>query len=378
MNTYTQVIFVAAFIFILSFFVLQKKMFAQTSYFLVKGKVIDKNTAAPLAGASVFAQNTTLGEATDSDGNFSLWLPKGGYSLVTTFTGYETEILRINSSSPNDSLIFELTPELTSLETVTISISNEVKDGWEQYGTFFTNHFIGQTDFSKLCFIKNPEALHFYFYKKRNTLKVLAKEPLIVDNYALGYTLKFAIDSFTNNYNSQTNLFIGYPLFTEMKGTPDQERMWEANRALAYKGSLLQFMRSLYSQSLEENGFEIQFIVNNNGEDYPIKLGNVYGAFNYKKDDSTKTVEFFPNQSKVALIYRSASPEKSYLEIDTTANKHFQISTLIFPKGEKFFIDENGYFYDQEDLITNGYLGFKRIGDMLPYNYNYTSEEEQQ
>ena len=56
----------------------------------------------------------------------------------------------------------------------------------------------------------------------------------------------------------------------------------------------------------------------------------------------------------------------------------FQISTLIFPKGEKFFIDENGYFYDQEDLITNGYLGFKRIGDMLPYNYNYTSEEEQQ
>lgn len=377
-NSYIQVIFVAAFIFILSFFVLPKRISAQTSYYLVKGKVVDKNTAAPLAGASVFAQNTTIGEATDAEGNFSIWLPQGGYSLITTFTGYETGTIRVNGSTQNDSLVFELNPEVTSLETVTISISNEVKDGWQQYGTFFTNNFIGQTNFSKLCFIKNPEVLHFYFYKKRNALKVLAKEPLIVDNFALGYTLKFAIDSFTNNYNSQTNLFIGYPLFTEMKGTPDQEKMWETNRAAAYKGSLLQFMRSLYSQTLEENGFEIQFIVNNNGEDYPIKLGNVYGALNYEKDDSTKTVEFYPNQSEVALIYRNAHPEKSYTEMDTTANKSYQISTLIFPKGEKFFIDENGYFYDQEDLITNGYLGFKKIGDMLPYNYNYKQEEDQQ
>jgi hypothetical protein len=378
MNSNIQVIFVAAFIFILSFFVLQKRIFAQTSYYLVKGKVIDKNTSAPLAGASVFAQNTTIGEATDSSGSFSLWLPRGGYSLVTTFTGYETQTIRINGSSENDTLLFELNPELKSLETVTISISNEVKDGWEQYGNFFTNHFIGQTNFSKFCFIRNPDVLHFYFYKKRNALKVLAKEPLVVDNFALGYTLKFAIDSFTNNYNSQTNLFIGYPLFTEMKGTPAQQKMWEANRQTAYKGSMLHFMRSLYSQSLEENGFEIQFIVSNNCEDYPIKLGNVYGALNYKMDDSTKTVEFFPNQSNVALIYKNAAPEKSYTEMDTTANKKFQISTLIFPKGEKFFIDENGYFYDQEDLVTNGYLGFKKIGDMLPYNYNYNQEAEEE
>ncbi len=376
MNSNTQILFVAIFIFILSYFVIPNRLFAQTSYFLVKGKVVDKTTQAPLAGASVFAQNTTIGEATDTSGNFSIWLPKGGYSLATTFTGYQTETIRVNSSSENDSLLFELDPEIKSLETVTISISNEVKDGWEKYGTFFTNNFIGQTNFSKLCFIKNPEALHFYFNQKRNSLKVLAKEPLVVDNFALGYTLKFAIDSFTNNYNSGTNLFIGYPLFNEMKGTPDQQKMWEANRAIAYKGSLLQFMRSLYSATLEENGFEIQFIVNTNGEDYTIKLGNVYGALNYKKDDSTKTVEFYPNQSEVALIYKNAHPEKSYTDIDSTAKKNFQLSTLIFPKGEKFYIDENGYFYEQEDLVTNGYLGFKKIGDMLPYDYK--PQEEQQ
>jgi len=133
-------------------------------------------------------------------------------------------------------------------------------------------------------------------------------------------------------------------------------------------------MRSLYSKTLEDNGFEIQFIVNNNGEDYPIKPGDVYGALNYKKDDSTNTVEFYPNQNRVALIY-NGYPEKAYTEIDTSANKNFQLSTLIFPGNEKFFIDENGYFYDQEDLITNGYLGFRKIGDMLPYNYQLKEEE---
>lgn len=374
MNTTSQIIFVAVFIFILSFLLISYKLPAQSTYFLVKGKVVDKNTGAPLAGASVFAQNTTIGEATDANGNFSIRLPNGGYSLISTFTGYETESIRVTASSENDSLLFELNPEAKSLEAVTISISNEVPDGWEKYGNFFTDHFIGQTQFSRLCFIKNPEVLHFYFNKKRNSLKVMAKEPLVINNFALGYTLKFAIDSFINNYNSGTDLFIGYPLFEEMKGTSEQQKMWAANRATAYKGSLLQFMRSLYSRTLQEDGYEIQFIVNNNGEESSLHIADVYAALNYQKDDSTHVVQFYPNQSDVAVIYKNAPPEKSYIENDSTAKKNFQLSTLIFPKGEKFFIEQNGYFYEQEDLITNGYLGFKKMGDMLPYDYQPKEE----
>jgi len=369
MNTNSQILFVVIFILIISFLLAPFELVAQTTYFLVKGKVVDKNTKTPLAGASVFAQNTTIGVASDNEGNFSIRLPEGGYSIVTTFTGYESETVRVNSSTQNDSLLFELNPEEKSLEAVTISITNEVKDGWEKYGPFFIDNFIGQTNFAKKCVIKNPEVLHFYFSKKRNRLKVLAQEALIVENFSLGYTLKFAIDSFTNDYDTKTNLFIGYPLFEEMQGTIEQRETWSRNRAIAYKGSLLQFMRSLYQRSLEEDGFELQFIVNNNGEDYPIRIGNLYGALNYQKEDSTQTVEFFPNQSKVAVIYKNAIPEKNYFDMDSAAKKSFQLSTLIFPKGESFFIDRNGYFYNQEDLVTNGYLGFKKIGDMLPYDY---------
>ncbi|MEO5648523.1 MAG: carboxypeptidase-like regulatory domain-containing protein [Ginsengibacter sp.] len=358
--------FLLIFIFCLTMFTMQ----AQTSAYFIKGKVIDKNTKAPLQGASVFAQNTTLGEATDESGNFNLRLPEGGYSLAVTFTGYETESIRVNrASSQQEEVVFELSPLTKSLEEISIVISNEVKDGWQKYGEFFTENFIGQTKFAKQCVIKNPEVLHFYFSKKRNRLKVAAEEPLIVDNFALGYTIKFAIDSFTNEYNTHTNLFVGYPLFEEMTGTPEQHETWEDNRFIAYNGSMLHFMRSLYGRTLQEDGFELQFIVKHNNEEIPIPLANLYGALNYVKDDSTHTVEFHPNQSEIAVIYNDEKPEQAYLDLDSSAKKDFQLSTLTFAKGESVIIEQNGYYYDQEDIITNGYLAFKKIGDMLPYDY---------
>jgi hypothetical protein len=357
-------------LFTFCFLLINGRLFSQANYYVVKGKVIDKNTKSPLQGASVFAQNTTFGEVSKEDGSFNLMIPNGGYSLVVTFTGYGTETIRIsNTSSQNDSLVFELSPKEKSLEEVSVAISSEVKDGWQKYGGFFTQNFIGQSKFAKQCVIKNPEVLHFYFSKKRNRLKVLAAEPLTVDNFALGYTLKFAIDSFTNEYNTNTNLFIGYPRFEEMQGTPEQQQEWAANRTIAYKGSMLQFMRSLYNQTLKNDGFELQFIIKNNNEEIPIPLENLYGALNYDKDDSTNTVEFGPNQNEVALIYKDAKPEQAYLDTDPSIKKDFQLSTLLFAPGESIIIEQNGYYYDQTDITTNGYLGFKKIGDMLPYDY---------
>lgn len=368
-NSAIKKIFVSIFLLAISFLFTSNSIFCQESYYTVKGKVIDKTTRSPLQGASVFAQNTTFGEATNSDGNFIIKLPNGGYSLVVSFTGYEKQTIRIsNASSQNDSLVFELNPEIKSLEEVSVVISNEVKDGWQKYGTFFTQNFIGQSDFAKQCVIKNPEVLHFYFYKKKNRLKVLAKEPLLVDNFALGYTLKFAIDSFTNEYNTNTNLFIGYPLFEEMQGTPEQQQQWAKNRSSVYKGSMLQFMRSLYNRTLDEDKFELQFIVKNNDQETPILLKNLYGALNYAKDDSTNTVEFKPNQNEVAIIYKE-KPEQAYNDLDPTSKKDFQLSTLTFAPDESIVIEQNGYYYDQTDITTNGYLAFKKIGDMLPYDY---------
>ena len=57
--------------------------FSQANY-NISGKIIDAATKLPLQGASVFAENTTIGTATNTEGFFHLQLPNGGYSIVVT------------------------------------------------------------------------------------------------------------------------------------------------------------------------------------------------------------------------------------------------------------------------------------------------------
>ena len=146
----------------------------------------------------------------------------------------------------DNDIAIEMKQQVKSMEEVAIKSSNELKDGLERYGGFFTENFIGKTTNSTQCVIKNKEALKFYFSKKRNRLKVLASEPLVVENTALGYRIKYTLDSFTHDYNTLVSAFTGYPLFEEMQPVDaTQSAVWNANRITAYKGSILHFMRSI-------------------------------------------------------------------------------------------------------------------------------------
>lgn len=345
--------------------------FSQATNFLVTGKVINAETKQPLLGASVFAENTTLGTATDAEGNFKLWLPNGGYELVVTFTGFNTETKRINTSDANNATIsFELKQKEKEMQAVSIVASNEVKDGLEKYGSFFMDQFIGKTTNSAGCTIKNKEVLKFYFSKKRNRLKVMASEPVIIENKALGYNIKYALDSFTHEYATQVSLYTGNPLFEEMTTTdPAQQAKWKKAREEAYKGSVLHFMRSVYNQKLKEEGFEIQYVVDFKGHDTAVKLKNVYAALNYQKTDSLQAVEIKPNQNRVGVIYTKEKPAAAYLNENEKEPTDFQFSILTFLPGHSITIEQNGYYFEQNDLTTSEYWTWERIADQVPYDY---------
>jgi len=154
---------------LINIILLSVSAFTQSVTYKISGKVIDAVTKTPMQGASVFAQNTTTGTATDINGNFTLPLPNGGYDLVITFTGYQTVSRRITTIDAEDkNIIIEVKQKENEMEDVVVKASNEVKDGWEKYGEFFLDNFIGKTGNSKGCTITNKEVLKFYFYKRRN------------------------------------------------------------------------------------------------------------------------------------------------------------------------------------------------------------------
>lgn len=334
------------------------------SQFAVSGTVVDSASKEPLQGASVFCQNTTSGTITNKEGKFSLQLKSGGYELIISFTGYETKQIRI-SSSDNSPLQIEMAKEEKAMEAVVIRSSNEVKDGWDKYGKFFLENFIGSTPNASQCALQNPEAVHFYYYKKSEKLKVLATEPIVVVNKALGYNLRYQLDSFMYYYKTQISSYRGYCFFSEIEGSFQEQKNWSDNRKKTYYGSKLHFMRAYYDSTLKEDGFEVALLDENNKTRFnPIQ--NPYDTSYYGVYDSTFESEvFYPR--KISVTYRK-KPEVEYLQkFKMPKNVATQISYIDLL--DAIVIKENGYFYDQKDWVNQGYWSWKNLADLLPYDY---------
>lgn len=339
------------------------------SYFYIKGKVIDDSTKLPMEGASVLCQNTTMGTISNKEGEFRMELPAGGHNLVISYTGYESESIRISSSQDNSNeLSVSLKKKEKKMEEVVIQATTEVKDGWNKYGKQFGDYFIGSTPFAKLCSIENPEVLTFYFSKKKNRLKVKAEQPVVIVNYALGYKIQYQLDSFIYDYATKFSAYAGVAFYTELDSTAEQKKIWIANREKAYNGSRLHFMRCYYDSTLKENGFALEQIETDSttGKTKMSLLENPYDSSVYSLVDSVdKEINLF---GKYRLVYSLEPMEKDYL----IANKYpitatDQISTLEFLNG--FVITENGFFYNQTEVINSGYWAWKNLADQLPYDY---------
>src|SRR5687768_15265151 len=85
----------------------------------ISGKVLDADSKLPLEGASVFAQNTTRGTVTDKDGAFRLYLDKGGYELVISFTSYTSRNINVQGTETSEMTI-ELQKADNSMSEVVI------------------------------------------------------------------------------------------------------------------------------------------------------------------------------------------------------------------------------------------------------------------
>jgi hypothetical protein len=339
---------------------------AAHSQLTISGVVLDSATREPLSLASVYLQNTTVGTATNKQGEFSLEYKSGGYDLVISYTGYQTQTVRI-ASNEIKRLEVLLAKEEKNLGEVIIKASNEVADGWEKYGDFFFKNFIGATPNASQCTILNKEVLKFYFFKRSNKLKVLATEPIQVSNKALGYNLRYQLDSFVYYYNTDINSYRGFCLYSQMDGTDAEKKTWGLNRLKAYNGSKLQFMRSYYDSTLAEDGWLISMLDSTDKTKFN-KINDPYDTVYYAGlTDSTQQIEiWYPR--KLSIAYTKGRPENEYLKKNKLPmNVGLQVSYVDLLDG--IAIKENGYYYDQKDWINQGYWSWKNLADQLPYDY---------
>lgn len=340
-------------------------VFAANAQFSVSGKILDAESKEPLSGASVYCQNTTVGTTTNKQGEFSLQLKSGGYELIVSYTGYQTRQIQISHSDLNLADI-ELAREEKSMEEVIIKSDNALKDGWERYGDFFTDQFIGTTPNAQKTVFLNPEVLKFYLLKKSNKLRVLATEPLQIENSALGYNLRYQLDSFLFDYNTNISTYSGFCLYSEMDGPDSLKRVWANAREKAYYGSKLHFIRSYYDSTLLEEGFTIDLLDEDETNKFS-RITNPYDTTYYGALDSTLQIEiWYPR--KFSVTYTKQKPELEYLkQFKLPKNVATQISYIDIRNS--IAIKENGYYYNQNDWVNQGYWSWKNVADQLPLDY---------
>ena len=89
----------------------------------IAGKIVDAKNADVLIGVSVFIENTTVGCASDIDGNFVITgLNEGKYNVVFKYIGYQQKIERdvVVESGKATSLNISMKEEQVNLTEVVV------------------------------------------------------------------------------------------------------------------------------------------------------------------------------------------------------------------------------------------------------------------
>ena len=372
------------------FFVRSQGVLAQPPGNTLTGSVKDSATGKSLAGISVFLNSTSKGTVTRADGTFVLpGIPPGRYQMIVSAIGYETIVIEISSRSLPPPLKIALRVKASELEAVTVE--PYLKDGWQRYGKFFLDNFIGTTDNASSCSIKNRKVLRFHFYPKSKRLSVTATDPLIIENKALGYDLEYRLERFVCDYSTNIVSYFGYPLFREMTADFSSIQLkWEARRRLAYLGSLMHFMRTLYKDQLRQEGFIVEHEINVPNVEKQ-RVTAIYRP-NITKTDSIpidtlhhywevlRQPDFFIQKVRSYDGLLTIHPDQTrslFFTGDCTiifGNGHlgiaYQQSELRLMDLQPIEIGENGSYYPSQEVLTLGnWSKTETIANLLPRDF---------
>jgi len=338
---------------------LQFNAYAQSTY-EVTGTV--KNAKGEkMPGATVFMAGSEKITSTNSDGDFRFSVVSpGNYQLVINTLGYESLKQSVTVNNKDETVTVTLSEKHIMLDEVIIGD----KKALARHLKTFTKYFIGDNENGKACTIVNPQILEFSTVK--NILKATTSDFLIIDNNNLGYRVKYLLKSFTYDSKKEITLYDGDCIFEHLKGTPEQEAIWDVNRRKAYDGSLMHYLRSIYTNTTRKEGFLIYKIVSPYTpfviESLPIPSEQII-----KRPDSNFMV--FKLSMRFYVLYDKKKAEKIYrpdfvrnITIDdmTGTGSVFMIDSPI---------DRRGNYGDYKKILIQGFWGRKRIGDQLPLEY---------
>ncbi len=319
---------------------------------IVKGYVVDDSTGAPIALANVFVVSSKIGTATDREGRFELTnVPLGALDIVASIVGYVPAIKNVRlADSTAVRVVFRLKPRAVQMPSVEVVEKDPAE--WRRQLKKFSEAFFGSTTNASSCRILNPEVLDFTVDQETNELRVTAREPLKVENKALGYRFQcvFMYSAVSSN-EFQFTASVG---FEGLKPRDDKEaKEWEGRRREAYYGSKRHFLQSLIRKQSKKEGFFANLLGTSRHQEAlrrPIGLE--------VDPDTLISPSDSPFEKKISFI--------GFLQVLYFRGGVLNISLLEL-QGPIAVIYTNGL--NPLGIWTHGYWSLQRAAEMLPIDY---------
>ena len=373
------------------------------------GVALDSVTHEPLAFASVFMANTTMGVTTNDKGEFEFAkVPRGTYDVVGSYVGYRLGKQTVTMEAAPLKITLNLAPTGNQLGEVVVKPEPNKPEQYRE----FSELFLGGSTFSEQCHISNPDDVRVMLDDSTQELSARTKEFLQIDNNALGYRLKYYGLYFSFDKEAQSITYYGQPVFEEMKPRDEaQRRLWAANRLTAYTGSLMHFLRSVYTNRLAAGSFIAQQIKITPNPRYErdqqqrtaLLAAGAAGAYSPAEQDSLRrwsrevpevatlypeprlidSIRYVKPNGRVYLRYTGQlqvahfgeAPDPRFKERMGTlgySRTPFpplrQVSRLQLVDTEAE-IQADGSVRNPLAVAVGGYWGFEKIGEFLPYDY---------
>lgn len=347
---------------------------AQTG--VVSGTVTDVQTRAPLPFISVYLSNTSFATQTDTLGKFRLTnIPTGKYSLVTSMIGYQTVYQTISiGNKPIEPLTIKMQVAENVLTEVSVKGKRDKK--WVNQLMVFEDEFLGNGSFRKQCKIMNSWVLEF-IEPNNEALSATASQPLQIENKALGYKVYYDLRKFeitATQFNLQ-----GFVRFQELGyDNLKQLQQYETNRNAAFVGSERHFLKSLAMHQLKQQGFAVynvndKYVGNGKASHLNQQLGKRLLPFS----DSLLVLPTL-NADIVAITLPKEIEILNTNEVSyqtTYQDAPYPVSWLTLLK-DRVECTKEGVLLNPSQSIWAGDIAKRRIATMLPTNYLYTQQTD--
>ncbi|MDR2233302.1 MAG: carboxypeptidase-like regulatory domain-containing protein [Tannerella sp.] len=328
----------------------------------IAGYITDANTGEPVIGATVFIAQTSIGVLTDLEGNYRFNLPgEGSYQLVVSHVGYQSVFMDIEPGS--ESVEIDVALNNNVLEEVTVEQKIRFR---QQDIDLFWETVLGKSPSPKTIYPVNPEDVYYYYNRETRILTVTCRVPLQIINPETGYAIQFVLDHFYHDYNTDISSWYYEFMFSELEPeNDDQQDIWNENREKVYSISLQNFIKSLYNNTLPENGFLLASvdITEKTGEDDNYLGARSRRSISAAQSDSRNShniSDFYENTD--SLISTDSFWDTKTLSIPTD-DKHYvmlicfgkPIEKAVFQK-EKKIAHANSNFFNEfaMNLLDSG------------------------